>query len=79
MLAFITSVIIGGISGWLAGKIMDSSHSIIVNIIIGLVGGIIGGWIGKLIGIGPTGWIGSIVISVAGACLLIWLSRKLFK
>lgn len=78
-MSFIAAIIIGGISGWLAGKIMDSHHSVIINILLGLVGGVVGGWLGGLIGIGATGTIGSILISVAGACLLIWLSRKLFK
>ena len=79
MLSFIAALIIGGISGWLAGKIMGTSHSLIVNIILGLVGGLLGGWLGGLIGVGATGTIGSIVISVIGACILIWLSQKLFK
>ncbi len=79
MWSFIAALIIGGVSGWLAGKIMGTSHSVIINIILGLVGGALGGWLGGLIGIGATGTIGSIIISVAGACLLIWISRKIFK
>ena len=78
-MAFIVSLIIGGVSGWLAGKIMDSKHNVIINIILGLVGGALGGWLGGLIGIGATGWIGSILISVIGACILIWIARKIFK
>ncbi len=76
---FIITLIIGGVSGWLAGKIMDSKHSMIVNIILGLVGGALGGFLGGLIGIGPTGWIGRILIAVVGSCILIWIARKLFK
>ena len=79
MWSFIVSIIIGGVSGWLAGQIMKSSHSVIVNIILGLVGGVLGGWLGGFIGIGATSWIGSILISVAGACILIWLARLIFK
>lgn len=76
---FIVSLIIGGVSGWLAGKIMNSEGSLLRNIILGLVGGLVGGLIGKIIGIGATGFIGSVIISVAGACLLIWLAKKIFK
>ncbi|MCR5301942.1 MAG: GlsB/YeaQ/YmgE family stress response membrane protein [Lachnospiraceae bacterium] len=78
-MSFIAALIVGGISGWLAGKIMESKHNIIVNIILGLVGGALGGLLGSLIGIGATGTIGSIIISVIGACILIWLSRLIFK
>ena len=78
-MSFIAALIIGGVSGWLAGKIMGTSHSIIINIILGLVGGLLGGWLGGLIGIGATGWIGSIIISVIGACILIFIAKKIFK
>ena len=78
-MSFIAALIIGGVSGWLAGKIMGTSHSIIINIILGLVGGLLGGWLGGLIGIGATGWVGSIIISVIGACILIFIAKKIFK
>ena len=78
-MSFIAALIIGGVSGWLAGKIMGTSYSILVNIILGLVGGALGGWLGGMIGIGATGWIGSIVISVIGACILIFIAKKIFK
>lgn len=78
-MSFIAALIIGGISGWLAGKIMGSEGSLLRNIIIGLLGGVVGGLLGGVIGVGATNWIGSILISVVGACILIWLSKKLFK
>ena len=79
MWSFIVSLIIGGGSGWIAGQIMKSTHSTIINIILGLLGGVVGGFLGSLIGVGATNWIGSILISVVGACILIWVYRKLFK
>jgi len=78
-MSFIIALIIGGVSGWLAGKIMNCEGSLIRNIILGLVGGLVGGLLGKLIGIGASSWVGSILISVVGACILIWLSKKIFK
>ena len=78
-MSFIAAIIIGGVSGWLAGKLMGADHSLIINIILGLVGGVLGGWLGGLIGVGATNWIGSIIISVLGACILIWISKKIFK
>ncbi len=79
MWEFIVSIFMGAFSGWLAGKIMKTKHSFIVNIILGLVGGALGGWLGGFIGIGATGWISSILIAVAGACILIWITRLIFK
>ena len=77
-MSLITALVVGGVSGWLAGIIMKSDHSVIVNIIIGLAGGAFGGWLGKKVGIGPDGIVGSIAISVVGACILIALFRLIF-
>lgn len=79
MISFIFSLILGGISGWIAGMIMKTEGSLLRNIILGLLGGFVGGLLGKFIGVGATNWIGSIIISVLGACLLIWLSKIIFK
>ena len=35
-MSFIAALIIGGVSGWLAGKIMGTSHSIYTNFLCGL-------------------------------------------
>ena len=39
---------------------------------------VIGGVIGSVLGISG-GWIVGLILSVVGACILIWLYRKLFK
>ena len=74
MWGFIVSLIIGAVSGWIAGKIMKSEHNWLINLILGLVGGLVGG-----LGFAAGGWIARIIVSVAGACLLIWLYRKFIK
>ena len=70
----------GGFSlkGWIAGKIMKSEQNLIINLILGLVGGVIGGLIGSILGISG-GWVVGLILSVVGACILIWLYRKVFK
>ncbi len=74
----LVAVLIGALAGWIGGKIMKSKQSFLGNVIIGIVGGALGGWLGSLIGIGG-GWVMSIILAVAGACLLIWLFRLVFK
>jgi len=78
MTGIIIALVIGGVSGWIAGVIMKAEGSLLRNIILGLLGGLVGGFLGKLIGVGATSMVGSIIISVIGACILIWLSKKLF-
>ena len=74
----LVSIVIGALAGWIAGQIMKSKGSFLRNVILGIVGGAVGGWLGSLIGIGG-GWVMSIILAVAGACLIIWLFRLIFK
>lgn len=75
---FIVWLIIGGIAGWLAGKIMKGSgYGLIGDIIIGIVGGYIGGWLWGALRLPPIGgvWLGPIIIATVGAMVLIFLVR----
>ena len=40
-------LIVGGILGWLASKVMhtDGQQGLILNIVVGIVGALIGGWL----------------------------------
>lgn len=77
---FILSLIVGALAGYIAGRIMKSSGGIIRNIILGVVGSAVGGFLASLLGLyAKTFSIGGLIISVAGACLVIWIGRKLFK
>jgi uncharacterized membrane protein YeaQ/YmgE (transglycosylase-associated protein family) len=69
----IVYLIIGGIAGWLAGKIMSGhGYGPVVDIILGVVGGFVAGWlISVLLGIQATGLVASFVVSLIGACLLV--------
>jgi uncharacterized membrane protein YeaQ/YmgE (transglycosylase-associated protein family) len=66
-------LIVGGIAGWLAGRIMSGhGYGPIVDVILGIVGGVLGGWIiSTLFGIQASGLIASFIVSLIGACLLV--------
>ena len=74
-MGLIAGLIIGGLSGLAAGKIMrGGGFGIVVNIIVGILGGVLGGWLFGMLGISMSGgWIGSLITSVVGACVLLWL------
>lgn len=74
---WILNLILGGLAGWLAGKVMGTEGSVVRNIILGLAGGVVGSIVLGLIGIKGSGMIGGTIVSVVGACILIWLVRKL--
>lgn len=74
----IVTVLIGALSGWIAGKIMKINGGFIFNAILGIVGSFVGGLLADLIGIGAAKVsIGGILLSVIGACVVIWLVRKI--
>ncbi len=77
MFGLITGLITGGIAGWLAGKIMNNEGSMMRNILLGIVGGIGGNVVLGFIGIHGSGLIGSIIVSVIGSCIIIWLVNNL--
>ncbi|KKL45716.1 hypothetical protein LCGC14_2352850 [marine sediment metagenome] len=72
-LGWFAAIIVGGLAGWIAEKIMKSDQGLLMNIILGIVGAlvlnailmaVVGGTLG--------GWIGQLIIGIIGACLLIW-------
>ena len=76
---FIFALIFGAIAGWAANRIMSgNSSSLLRNIIIGIVGSFIGTGLASLVGISAN-WFGSILLSIAGACLCIFVGRRLFS
>jgi uncharacterized membrane protein YeaQ/YmgE (transglycosylase-associated protein family) len=75
----ILTLIIGGIVGWLASKIMktDAQMGVISNVLVGIVGSALGGWLFALLGLAAYGALGRLIVGVAGAALLIAILRGL--
>lgn len=77
--SFIIDLVFGGIAGYIAGRIMHSDGSTLRNVILGVVGGFVGSVLFSLIGFSASNIIGGMIVSVVGACVCIWLARKLVK
>jgi len=73
MESWIGWIIVGGIAGWLAGKLMKGGgFGVIVNVLLGIVGSVIGGWLFGLLGITVvSGFIGSLASATVGAIVLL--------
>lgn len=77
-LGWFASIIVGGVAGWIAEKIMKGDHGLIKNVILGILGAVVMNFIlttasGSTLG----GWFGQMIVGAAGACLLIWFGRRL--
>ena len=76
---------IGLAAGLIASFIMNTKGGLIRNIILGILGGFLGRFLLQLVGdplgihVAETNIIGTILVSAAGACILVWVVGKLFK
>jgi uncharacterized membrane protein YeaQ/YmgE (transglycosylase-associated protein family) len=76
---FIISLIVGGVIGWLASKVMntDAQQGIFLNIVVGCVGSLIGKFVaGTFLGMGGMGLrdgldIPSLIVAFIGALILL--------
>ena len=75
-------IIIGGLAGWIASKIMntDAQQGIILNIVVGIIGALLGGWLLSLAGMDGTGGIiVSFLTALVGACILLFIVKAVTK
>ena len=76
---FLYFLLIGAVSGWLAGLLFKGGgFGLIGNIIVGIIGAVIGGWIAGKLGIGGGGLLWQILIAAGGGWVLLLLI-SLFK
>ena len=75
-MSLIIFLVVGGVAGWLASKVINNSGSgILMNIAIGVVGAVIGGRLFEVAEIPIGGIIGAVVSAFVGALLLLWLIK----
>ncbi|MCA9048631.1 MAG: GlsB/YeaQ/YmgE family stress response membrane protein [Planctomycetaceae bacterium] len=74
----IGTILIGGISGWLAGRITKGKgFGVLGNILVGIIGAAVGGLLFSLLQLNASGTIGHIITSTTGAVVFLFLLRKL--
>lgn len=82
-MGIIAWIILGGLSGWIASIIMkkNTSMGVIANIVTGIIGSFIGGVVFNFIGAEKVTGLNlySILVSVVGACILLWIIGKINK
>jgi uncharacterized membrane protein YeaQ/YmgE (transglycosylase-associated protein family) len=69
-------IIIGGIAGWLAGKIVKGGgQGVLLNIVVGVIGGFLGGFILSKLGFDVASgrkWF-TFFTALLGAVVLLWI------
>lgn len=69
----VVTLVIGGVIGWVASIVMktNAQMGIVGNIVVGIGGALLGGWLAPMLGIAAAGTMGSWLIALGGAVLLI--------
>ncbi len=77
LIIFLTT---GAIAGWLAGSFLKGKgFGLLGNIIVGIIGAFVGGFAFNLLGLSASGIIGNVIMSTAGAILLLFTVKLLKK
>lgn len=75
---FIVWIIVGGIAGFLASKVLTGrGMGLIWDVVVGILGGFLGGWLAGLAGIAATNIVLEIVVAFVGAAILLVVFRAL--
>jgi len=65
-------LLIGLAAGWLAGQIARGRGlGLVGNLVVGVVGAVVGGFVFRLLGLGPTNLLGSLISATVGALVVL--------
>jgi uncharacterized membrane protein YeaQ/YmgE (transglycosylase-associated protein family) len=77
-MGFIVWIIVGGIAGFLASKVLTGKGmGLVWDIAVGILGGFLGGWLAGLAGIAVTNILAEVVVAFVGAAILLVIFRSL--
>ena len=80
ILGWIIKIALWALAGFLASKLMKGRpDGLLSNILLGLVGGVVGSFLFSLVGLDSINGIGNIIVSVVGACAVLFVVKKLAK
>ncbi|OJF90031.1 GlsB/YeaQ/YmgE family stress response membrane protein [Pararhizobium antarcticum] len=75
-IGWFVTIVVGGLAGWLAGKLMNVRFGLLMNILIGIVGAVVASAIFRRLGVGIEGdWLGYLITSFVGASILLFVAK----
>lgn len=77
MLGFIIALIIGGIAGAIAARLMNADFGLVITVLLGIAGAFVFNLVfGLVFGIGGGNILWQLLAGILGACALIWGYRE---
>lgn len=78
-MSFLYFLLIGALSGWLAGQFWKGSgFGILGNVVVGIIGGLVGGFLAGKLGFSASSLLAQILVAAGGAWVLLYIIN-LFK
>ena len=76
--SWIVKIALWALAGWIASKIVKGKpDGLLSNILLGLAGGAVGSFLFNLLGLDSINGIGNIIVSVIGACAVLFVVKKI--
>jgi uncharacterized membrane protein YeaQ/YmgE (transglycosylase-associated protein family) len=69
--SILAAIVIGVLAGWIAEQVMGREHGLLTNLVVGVIGSFLGALVAGMLGLGASGFWGSLAISTVGAILLL--------
>jgi uncharacterized membrane protein YeaQ/YmgE (transglycosylase-associated protein family) len=66
-------LLIGFLAGYIAERAMNRQHGLLKNIVVGVIGSLVGGLLAGAFDIQFYGFLGNLVVAVAGSVLILWV------
>ena len=73
----LVSLLLSALFGYVAAKVMNFDGKWYVYMLLGIAGGFVGSIIFEFVGFHATSTLAEAIVSIFGACLVIFLYRKL--
>ena len=70
---FFGMLLVGFLAGYVAERTMNRDHGLFTNVLVGIAGSFVGGTLAGLLGIHYQGFLGNLVVAIAGAILILWI------
>ncbi|PSM19899.1 MULTISPECIES: GlsB/YeaQ/YmgE family stress response membrane protein [Nitratireductor] len=70
---FFGMLLVGFLAGYVAERTMNRDHGLFTNVLVGIAGSFVGGTLAGLLGIQYQGFLGNLVVAIAGAILILWI------
>lgn len=77
-MGFIVWIIVGGLAGFLAGKVVRGKGlGLLWDVVVGILGAFVGGWLAALAGISVGNLVMEFLVAFVGAVILLAVFRAL--